>query len=62
MSEPLHPLHDRQPQLEHRQVDALAGRQRLAQEVEDRHAGDVLGVLEGEEDAGLAPHVGRPSR
>ena len=36
--EALHPLHDRQPQLEHRQVDALAGRQGLAQEVDDRHA------------------------
>ena len=28
MPEPLHPLHDRQAQLEHRQVDALAGRLR----------------------------------
>ena len=58
--EPVHPLHDRQPQLEHRQVDALAGRQRLAQEVEHRHARDGLRVLEGEEDAGLAADVGRP--
>ena len=58
--EPLHPLHDRQAQLEHRQVDALAGRQRLAQEVDDRDARDLLGVLEGEEHAGLAPDVGAP--
>jgi hypothetical protein len=36
-----------------RQVDALAGRQRLAQELADRHAGDLLGVLEGQEHAGL---------
>ena len=49
-----------EPQLEHRQVDALAGGQRLAQEVEDRDAGDLLGVLEGQEHAGLAPHVGGP--
>ena len=41
--EPLHPVHDRQPQLEHRQVDALAGRQRLAQEVDDRDARDRPG-------------------
>ena len=51
-----------EPQLEHRQVDALAGRQRLAQEVEHRHAGDLLRVLEGEEEPGLAPDVGGPRR
>ena len=59
-AEALHPLHDRQAQLEHREVDALAGRQRLAQEVEHRDPGDLLRVLEGEEHAGLGPHVGRP--
>ena len=59
-AQPLHPLHDRQPQLQHRQVDALAGRQGLAQELDDRDAGDLLRVLEGEEHAGLGPHLGRP--
>ena len=58
--EPLHPLHDRQPQLEDREVDALAGRQGLAQEVDDRHALHLLGVLEGEEHARLAPDLGVP--
>ena len=53
--EALRPLHDRQPQLEHRQVDALAGRQRLAQEVEDRDARDLLRVLEAEEHARPCP-------
>ena len=60
--EALHPVHDRQAQLEHGEVDALAGRQRLAQEVDDGHAGDGLGVLEGQEEAGLAAHVGAASR
>ena len=60
--EALHPLHDRQAQLEDRQVDALAGRQGLAQEVDDRDARDLLGVLEGEEHPRLAAHVGRPRR
>ena len=59
-AEPLHPVHDGQAQLEHGQVDALAGRQRLAQELDDRDAGDLLGVLEGEEHAGLGPHLGGP--
>ena len=36
------------------------GRQGLAQELDDRDAGDLLGVLEGQEHPGLAPHVGRP--
>ena len=58
--EPFHPLHDREAQLEHRQVDAAAGRPRLAQEVEDGHALDLLRVLEREEHAGLGPHVGGP--
>ena len=59
-AEALHPLHDGQAQLEHRQVDALAGRQRLAQELDDRDAGDLLRVLEGQEHAGLGPDLGRP--
>ena len=58
--EALHPLHDREAQLQDGQVDALAGRQGLAQEVDDRHPGDGHGVLEGQEDAGLAPDVGAP--
>jgi hypothetical protein len=56
----LHPLHRRDAQLQHRQVDALAGRQGLAQELDDRDAGDLLRVLEGEEHAGFGPLVGRP--
>jgi hypothetical protein len=48
--------------LEHRQVlDALAGGQGLAEELHHRDAGDLLRVLEGEEHAGLGPHVGGPS-
>ena len=58
MLEALHPVEDGDAQLEHGEVDALAGRQRLAQEVEHRHPGDRLGVLEAEEEAGLAAHVG----
>ena len=49
------------PQLQHRQVDAPPGRQGLAQELGDRDAGDLLRVLEGQEHAGLAAHVGRPA-
>ena len=58
--EPLHPLHDREPQFEDREVDALAGREGLAEELHDRDAGDLFGVLEREEHARLAPHVGGP--
>ena len=58
--EPLGPLHRGEAQLEHGQVDALACRQRLAQELDDRDAGNLLGVLEGEEHARLGPFVGRP--
>ena len=56
----LHPVHDRQAQLEHRQVDALAGGERLAQELDHRDAGDLLRVLERQEHAGLGPYVGGP--
>ena len=61
-AEPLHPVHRGEAQFEHRQVDALAGRQGLAEELDDRDAGDLLGVLEGEEHAGLGPLVGAASR
>ena len=51
------------PHLEHREVvDALAARDRLAQEVEDGHAGDLLGVLEAEEQAAGGPLVGGEAR
>ena len=58
-AEPLAPRHDLHAHLEHRVVvDALAPRHRLAQEVEDRDAGDLLGVLEAEEQAPGGPLVG----
>ena len=59
-AETRHPLHRREPQFEHGEVDALPGRCGLAEELDDRDARDLLGVLEGEEHAGLRPHVGRP--
>ncbi len=59
-SEPLHPVHRGESQFEDRQVDALAGGLRLPEELDHRDAGDLLGVLEGEEHAGLGPLVGRP--
>ena len=37
-------------------LGSLAGRQRLAEELRDRDARDLLGVLEGEEHAGLRAH------
>ena len=59
-AEPLRPVEQRHAHLEHREVvDAPAGRHRLAQEVEDRDAGDGLGVLETEEQAPRRPLVGR---
>ena len=59
-AEAVHPVHDRQPELQDRHVDALSGREGLAQEVDDRHAGDLQRVLERQEDTGLAAHVGWP--
>ena len=56
----LHPLHHHQSDLEHRQVHAPAGREGLAQELDDRDAADGLGLLEGQEDPGLAADVGGP--
>ena len=48
-----------EPDLEHGEVgDALAGGEGLAEEVEDAHPGDLLGVLEAEEDAPGGPLVG----
>ena len=41
-------------------LEVLAGGDGLAQELDDRDALDRLGVLEGEEDAGLGARVGRP--
>ena len=58
-AEALGPLHQREADLEHGEVgDALADGHRLAQEVEDADAGDLLGVLEAEEDAPGGPLVG----
>ena len=51
-AEALRPRHELHAHLEHGVVvDALAGGDRLAQEVEHRDAGDLLGVLEAEEEA-----------
>ena len=51
------------PDLEHRDLlGALARRHGLAQELGHRHALDRLGVLEGEEEAGLGADVGGPVR
>ena len=58
--EAFHPFHDRKPQLQYGEIDALAGRERLAEEVDHRDAGDLLWVLERQEDAGLASNVGIP--
>ena len=58
-AEALRPLHQPDPHLEHREVgDALAGGDGLAQEVEHAHPGDLLGVLEAEEEAPGGPLVG----
>ena len=58
-AEALRPLHERQAHLEHREVgDALAHGDGLAQEVEHADPGDLLGVLEAEEDAPGGPLVG----
>ena len=57
------PFEQRHAHLEHRQVgDALARRHRLAQEVEDAHARDLLGVLEAEEQAARGALVGGERR
>ena len=58
--ETLHPLEHLHPDLEHREVDSLAGRHRLAEELEYRHACDRLWMLEGQEHARLRPRVRRP--
>ena len=51
-AEALGPVEERHAHLEDREVvDAPAGGHGLAQEVEDRDAGDGLGVLEAEEQA-----------
>ena len=42
--ETLHPLHGGEAEFEHRQVDALALRQGLAEELDHRDAGDLLGI------------------
>ena len=62
-AEALRPVDELHAHFEHREVvDALAARHRLAQEVEDRDAGDLLGVLEAEEQAAGGPLVGRERR
>src|SRR5918993_639889 len=58
--EPLHPLHRGYAQLEHRQVDALARGQRLAEELDDRDSGDLLRVLKREEHPCFGPLDGGP--
>ena len=60
-AEALHPLGHEHADLEDRHLLTGARRHGLAQERGHRHALDRLGVLEGEEDAGLGPHVGRPA-
>jgi hypothetical protein len=55
----LHPVHERQAHLQHRHVEALPGRHRLTQEVEDGDAGELFRVLEAEEHAPLGPLLGR---
>ena len=58
-AEALGPVDELHADLEHREVvDALAAGHRLAQEVEDRDAGDLLGVLEAEEQAARRALVG----
>jgi hypothetical protein len=59
-AEAIHPRQHPLAELEHRGLGSGAGLDGLAQEVEHRHAGELLGVLEGQEHAGLAPHVGGP--
>src|SRR6185436_12169893 len=55
----LGPVHEPQAHFEHREVrDALADGERLPQEVEHAHPGDLLGVLEAGEDAPRGPLVG----
>ena len=62
-AEALRPLHEREAHLEHREVgDALADGDGLAQEVEDADPGDLLGVLEAEEEAPGGPLVGGEAR
>ena len=57
--EALRPLHERQAHLQDREVgDALADGDGLAEEVEDADPGDLLRVLEAEEDAPGGPLVG----
>ncbi len=58
-AEPLRPRQELHAHFEHGVVvDALAARHRLAQEVEHRHARDLFGVLEAEEQAPGRPLVG----
>ncbi len=60
--EALHPLRESHPDLEHGHLGAPAGRHGLAEELRDGHAGDLLGVLEGEEHPRPGPGIGRPGR
>jgi hypothetical protein len=61
--QPLGPVEDGHPHLEHREVlDALPGRHRLPQEVQHGDPGDLLGMLEPEEQAPARPLVGRQGR
>ena len=61
MPEPVHPLGEVQAHLEDAElVEALSRGDRLAQELDDRDAGDGLGVLKGEEDPSARALVGRP--
>ena len=50
-----------QTELQDGEVDPLSGRERLAQELHQRDAGDFLRVLEGKEHSGFAPSLRRPA-
>ncbi len=58
MPEAAHRIHDTQPEFEHRVVHPVAVLQCGAEELDDRDPWDLLGVLEGEEEAAGRPVVG----
>ena len=61
-AEALHPISRGEAQFGYREVHARASRQGLAEELDDRDAGDHLRVVEREEHASLGPLVDRPLR
>jgi len=57
--QPVHPLREVQAHFEDAEfVEALSSGDRLTQELHDRHTGDGLGILKGEEDPGAGAFVG----